>query len=521
MIQIDQMRWKNPAIVGIVLGLCVGPMLWTIANALVRQDAAAWQDVFYRPFYETSWRSLKLFAATVGMVMLLGSGVMFFYLRAHHVSRTLCSAVMLIPLLIPPFFWAIGFQNLAPFLAFRHRPWLDGFWGSVWACSTFALPIAVIAGAIALRGISRAASDSAIQLGGEKLLMRLEWNCCFPALTGGAILGGVLALADTGVGNITGYHTLSGDILVEFSARADFSTATAKTLATLVILGPVLFLGFQLVSRAINFSESGRTFLCRNPSSSSKGSIVPSLVLVPACGVLLIPAIYGLWRPLLRPPTDMAFHSATKLANESFSPTGSYALGAGLTSVLLGYVLVTSLGRDSRLLRVIVLVALLFLAPPSALHGLGVVSLRTIGFFRELTDSAFASGAAHGLRLIPLAGVLLAISLWRIPVSTIDSAQIHGVGRLRMFAGLLWPASAWAAVAAMIVIGAISLSDVSTGMLLQVPGESTFGNHLFARMDNSSEKLVSAMCFLYAVPALVIASLFIAGRWIIQRENKT
>jgi len=58
--------------------------------------------------------------------------------------------------------------------------------------------------------------------------------------------------------------------------------------------------------------------------------------------------------------------------------------------------------------------------------------------------------------------------------------------------------------ACFIITCLILLADVSSMSLLQPPGGSSFGSHLFAVMDAASERVVAALCLIYvSIPVIV------------------
>ena len=485
------------------------PSAYLICAALGNATGETWGEVFYRPFLGALARSGKQVLWVSALAFLLGwpFGTLCGLLRFP--TKWLCLAILALPLVVPPFLWAIGIQGLKPFLSFGRQAWLDGFPGCVLAYTVQAMPIVALVSAAAASQISQSERESVLLFAGARRLLREALRCVVPVAAAGAVLGGVLTLSDSGCGQIMGYLGVSGDILIAFSARHDFAVASIKALVTGLLALPLVAVASVLLSRRLNFASLGKQLRPHQGleirSHWTRWGLAWGMPL--CCLLLMLPAFVGLVRPLVSPPRATYLLEALRLLRESALPTLYYGVGAGVTAIALGLMAALAVGHAATRFRVVLAMGLSLLAVPPALHAMGMVSVvsRMPEALSRLFQNEISVGVMLGWRLAPVAVILICIAWRRLSPSVLESARLHGV-RSMVFVGKVAIPSLWRPVAvAFLIIALLALADVSTTVLLQPPGAASFGTHLFAVMDNSSEKLVAALCLGLGIwPATVV-----------------
>src|SRR5437867_3332796 len=118
---------KAPWVLAILLALSFAPSVFLAVRSLLAASRETWSDVFYMPFYWALGRTLKVLASVFVLSLVAGCpfGVAFGIWRFP--GRQVGLALLSLPLLVPPFVWAIGLQGLKPFLPFDSQAWLDGY----------------------------------------------------------------------------------------------------------------------------------------------------------------------------------------------------------------------------------------------------------------------------------------------------------------------------------------------------------------------------------------------------------
>jgi ABC-type Fe3+ transport system permease subunit len=485
------------------------PTAWLVVSNFPGLSAPATAGISLGPFLGAIRRSLWLMAGVAGGALVLGWPTGTLLSLVGFPGRRLLLTALAVPLFTPSFLWAIGLSLCRPRLAYRHQWWLDGFPGALLTGVVQAIPLVVFAALLA--GKTRRASqlDAARLAGGFCALLKASVRHSLPAAMCGAVLGGVLALADPGPAQIMGYHGIASEILIAFSARYDAALAARKAL----FMGAILLPAFLLVSWKISvWSETHLLGRDLRKADAPIGGVLPrgaALALGVCCLLLLLPAFAGLMRPLRSEIAGTTFRSAWLILSQSAATTARYGLTAAATAVVLAVGLILSCGRIRTVRLALCLSSFLFLSLPPALHALGFAGLasRLPAALDSFTRGGGAVGFALGLRLMPIP-ILFCIWAWSLlPASHHDAAAVHGVPMLeyhwRVTLPQLWPTM----LASSLLVALISIADVSSTLLLLPPGAATFTTRIFAVIDNTSERTLSALCVVYIAGGFVVLAL--------------
>lgn len=503
----------SPALVLLLGALPAGYLL---ATSMAGIEGAAWDQMSYRPFVVAAGRSFRLFGAVAMLGMVVGWPLGTLAGSLRFPLKGLGLGLLALPLMLPPFLWAIGIQSLQPYIGFSRQVWWDGFRGCCWTGTAVVVPLTVAAVWTALRQVRNSEVDALTLVMGPG--RRTVWLFLrgFPAALGAALTGALLAVSDPGPGQIMGYPGLCGDILVAFAGRNDFQAAAVKSLSASLLFLPVIALALGAILSGIDFANLGKPInrwggIALRPAWRALASLV--FVALPLLMVLL--PFAGLVRPLLTPPRERALQDAWKLFAESLGTTLSYGAVAGLMATGLGLVVAVGCRRDRRIIPWAAGLALVLVALPSSLTALGVVKLGSSAppWLDVLVRGPLTVGFALGLRFLPVALLLLLGPVLQVPRSGIDAARLLPMRRTARWGAVLLPMVAAPCMVAFAAVAFLTLADVASTVLIQPPGGSSFGTHLFAVMDNSSEKVVSSLCLVYS--ALPIGAwMLIGGVWL-------
>lgn len=459
-------------------------------------------------------QSLVLAALVAGTGFMLGwpAGVACALFRFRW--RGVVLVALALPLLLPSFLWAIGLSMLRMNLGLRDGAPFSGLMGCVWAQGGLAAGLAAFAALLSVRGVTHSQAQAALLAGGQRLLWRLSLRCAWPAASAAALLGGMLALSDSGAGMLLGWRTAAGEILTAFAARHDFSEALRLclwlALLALVPVLPLLAHGIATLETAVAGRDASQV---RQPAScrfgKTAGALLAALVmaftLLPLAG-LMVPVVHGLlfsraWQEVLRTAGN----------------TLVYGLGAGVLAVLLALPLAVWTARSSMRRRVMLTIMLVLLALPSVLPALGWIRLTSIapaaldGLFR----GKIAVCAVLAWRFLPVAFVLVLRRWIAFSPSWHMAAQVHGVPAWTFFHRVIVPHQIPGWLLAAMVSGLLACSEVSITLLLHPPGEASLPLAIFTVMANAPDALVAALCLLYIV--MMLPSAWLALRNITTR----
>ena len=426
-------------------------------------------------------------------------------------GRTLLLSLLVLPLLVPSFLWAIGWSALAARVGAGLPDLLSGKAGSCIVFLASALPLVLLSAVAATRALSSSQVAAARLAGRDWVVWHYATRAAAVPAAAAACLASVLTLSDPGPGQIFGFRTVSSEILTSFSALYDFGLAARQSLLLgLVVLAAVLPLA-ALAAPRLGAQLLARQTAAHQPEPVRHGWIV-TIAFTGLTFLLLGVPLLGLVLPL-RETAHLS--RAWERLVDTGPTTLLYGAGAGLLAAALGWLLAFAVGRQRRTAGVVLACCVVVFSQPSALVALGL--MRTASAAPEAADPLLRSELTVVLgtaaRLFPIAAVLCLRAWATMPASWAMVAGVHGVGLGRYGARVLLPHFTPALGLAALLVALLATADVGTVLLLQPPGKQSLPLAIFTVMANSPESLVAALCLVYVTAAaLTVAGALYVGR---------
>lgn len=491
------------------LGLAVS------GNRVAAETGWSWvQDL---AFWSAVKRSLvqSLWVASLAWLIGWPCGVWIGLYRFQ--GRTLALGALILPLMLPPFLWAIGWSFLRGQLPYRYQWLLDGLPGCVLTGLQLVIPLVALVAVLSTATISVSQRFAVEISGGPRALWWRALGRAAPVTLAAAGLGSIYTLADSGPAQIMGYHGVASEVLIAFASR--FDTRQAAQQAVLWMLGVLPFLVpfILILSRGLLAAMDAReNSLWAGPLAPTwRGKLAAMVGWTLALG-LLLPGLVGLLRPLNAAGAMGAWSQALEILRHSGTTTVFYCAIAGLTAGSLGWLSAQLTKGRRRSQQVLLIASFLLLGLPPAVHALGVVGWASLAppWLDPLARSGWRVGLTLGLTLCPLA---ILVNLWThaaMPGSWEELRQVHGISRRCYATRVLIPQLFPVLLATGLVVAYLAGAEVSSTLLLQPPGSSTFPGRLFSMMDNASERLVAALAGVYLLCGVAILFLAVTlARW--------
>ena len=459
------------------------------------------------PFVSACMRSLIQVVLLTGLTLPLGMIIGLLYALAASRLRQVTLFLLVLPVMLPPFLWSIGWSSLRRFFAYRHQFWFDGLPGSLLTFATPTVPLIALATIVGVHSLSSTHIGVARLAGGPLLLLRLFARYALPLAASVAVLASIFAVADPGAAQIMGFHGAASTILMDFSARHDFNAAALKTCFYLVfLLAPTVLFGYWAASR-VKAELSGVEVAHHKaalPSWWSRAAGAAASVL--AAGTLLPPTV-GILYPLARTTAGQIAKFILPAVSGTAGTTVFYSATAGFVAAILGLFMAICVAPDPKGRGWLLLLACCVISVPPSLNALGVIALTTHlpGQLDFISRSGWSVGLAQGVRFAPFCAAL-SLSTWcRIPASCHQSAACHGVPLLDYLWRVGLPRMFPTLITCGIIAGLLTAADVPSTMLMAPPGSITLPGRLFTVMDNASERMVASLCFAYLAAGLIAA----------------
>jgi ABC-type Fe3+ transport system permease subunit len=488
--------WRRLGLGAILLVVVspVAPLLWRGAATLLQAPnlGVGFEDAIVRSLLIAAWLTV--------VALVLGVPCGLFAALYQFPARTALLAGLALPLLLPSFLWAIGLSNLRIGLGLARESVLGGSSGSVFAFACMACPLVVFSTILSVRSLPANMLAAARLAGGEMTVLRYASRISLPGAVAGALLGAAISMTDAGPGQILGAGGTASQILISFSALYDFETAALQSMVAAALALAVATPGVWWVARHFDQAATSRDARLSAPSRHAVGSWAAMVLCLAVLLLTLVAPLTGL-------ATSAFKHNWMDRVVAVAADTGFnslyYAIIAAFVATTLGTSVALGVGRIKSLQTAVLGFLIAVFVLPSALFGIGAVFAGSAApaWLDPLFRGRFVVGLVTGLRLTPLAAVLMMRALAATEPNWALAAGVHGVSLGSFVRRVLAPYHASSAMVAAGLVGLLALADVTTVMLLQPPGESSYAASLFTVMANAPESLVANLCLFYVAVA--------------------
>ncbi len=512
----------RPAVLGGALVLLAAAGLLPVAVMTIRSVMAGGHLSFtaYRGLLGSprEWilirHSLTLAGLTTLGALALGVPAGVLAGRTDLPGRRTLTALLSMPLLLPPYLTAVGWMTagsdrgpvaraFGPEAAHAISSVLFGLPGCVLVLTTAFMPLVMILTAAALRGVPPRIEEAGLTMARwPEVLRRISLPLVAPGILLGAALVFLLALGDVSVPPSLRYPVFAVESLSQFSAFYDLTAATAAALPLAALT--VIVLGFEamLARRTRGLFPGGTTSgggaitihlgWARRPVAVAAWGIAAILVGVPFAVLALQAGGIGSYTAALRQAGDSLWRGL------GLAGTGGVLLA--IEGFLLA-VLVRERPRSSG--AAADAVALFLFAVPGTVMGVGLIVL----WNRPWANVIYATPAilllGYLARYTAISLRLNRAALGLVPEGMIEAARVAGAGWGRRLVWIVAPA-AWRGIAAAWLAGAIfCLRDVGMTLLVHPPGWDTLPVRIMTLAANGAPALIAALCIILVAATVV------------------
>ncbi|MFM2106260.1 MAG: hypothetical protein RL338_1292 [Chloroflexota bacterium] len=515
-------RAAGPGRPRLVVGLALGVGLLALAPLVylaVRATGAAGEtlDLVLRPRTATLLLDTLVMASLVGIgAVAIGLPVGWATARTDLPARRLFAVLTIVPLAIPSYVLAfatiaaVGPRGaladlLAP-LGVEALPSLYGLPGAVLVLTISTYPYVALGVRAAVRRLDPALLEAARLLGDDegRAFRRVLLPILLPAVTGGALLAILYALADFGSVSLLRYDSLSRAIYVQY--RATFDRSLAAILA-LLLAGLALSVAWgEARLRASLPPAVARARARPFPLVPLGRWRVPATILCAAVvglGVLLPVGVLVAW---LLP--GLGDGSAAALLPGAVGGTVVIAAGAAVAALVLAAPVAVAVVRSpGRLAAAIGVAAAGSYALPGIVVALAVVFL-ALGVVPGLYQTVPLLLLALGLRFLPQAVGPLRDGLASLSPRLEESARLLGRTPAAAFRSVALPLLRPGAAAGAALVFLSTAKELPLTLILAPAGVGTLATRVWSAVgEGLYERAAPAALLLVAVSFVSLAVL--------------
>jgi len=449
------------------------------------------------------WDTVSLVVVVTVLCATLGTLAAWFVERTDLPCRRLFAILVVIPLGVPDFVVSFGWRAVFPSIG--------GFWAAVLVMTLAVYPLVFLPVAASLRAADPAQEEVArsLGLGRVRTFLTVTVGQARMAIFGGALLVGLVVLAEFGAFEILGYQTLTTEIYNEF--QVGFNEPAACALSVILVL-----LGALLLASEDSVRGHGRTSrvgagAARRIRPVPLGRARPAVL---AGAVLLVALALGV-------PVGAIIYLIVQGGNTTLPPaslliatgnTFAYAAAAGLVATLAALPIALLSVRFARP-RVIALqrTNMLVLAVPGLVIALSFTYVTEHFLQGRLYQTSPLLVLAYAIMFFPLAVVSVRAAVARSPVGLEEVGSSLGVRRRSVLWRVTLPLIGPGLGAAFALVFLETATELTATLVLHPTNVETLATQFWAYQSNLSYSQAApyagVMVLIAAVPGYVL------GRW--------
>lgn len=498
-------RWPAWIAAGVLLVFFVWPLLQTIRGAVLldgRLTAVFIRDALGNPLYrEGLLNSLALACVITGMVIALGLPLAWLGARCDFPGRAALSALILAPMILPPFVGAIGMRHIlgqygalnAMLAHLGVRDWAHAvdwlargrFWAVAVTAALHLYPIFYLNAQAAIGGMDHSLTEAAANLGcvGWRRFRRVTLPLIMPGLFAGGIIVFIWAFTELGTPLMFDYNRVTAVQI--YNGLSDLGASPVPYALVLVMLAISALL--YAAARGL-FGRTGQSFSSRPgpppPPRRLTGAaglcaagfftLVFLLGALPHLGVILNSVSQAWYRTAL-PSIWTGQHYLQALGHELALPSIRnslhYAAAATALDLGLGLAIAYTLTRTSwRWRNWLDTLAMLPLAVPGIVLAFGYLALsqpgRLLAPFNPGANPAVLLIIAYAVRRLPYMTRAIAAGFQQTPPALEEAAASMGAPPAQTIRRITLPAIRVHLLAGCILAFSFAMLEVSDSLML-------------------------------------------------------
>jgi iron(III) transport system permease protein len=479
------------------------PVIVTIVQAIEGGFTVAGTSIASTSTFTLMLHSIEVGAAAAPICGIIGVAAAWFVERTTLPGRRLWGLLFVVPLTIPPFVTSYAWANFGP--AFQ------GFVGAAGIIAFSYYPIVFLLVAVALRGLDPALEETGRSLGlnGTKTFFRVVLPQLKPAIYGGMLLVVLDALVEFDAFVGLKFQTFSFDVYAQYQLGFSAAGAAALSFVSIAVCVVLLFGEVQLRGHANYTRVSQGARRLATPYALGRAT-VPVLVAVVAVMAISVGIPVGMLVRWFAESSSAALSGAG--GNLTYLwPATVTSVEIGVAAAVLGVLLALPVALAVVRYRGPVVTFLersmyLSFALPDLVGAIALAYLAS-HWFHFLYGSFALLVFAEAVLFAPFAVVAMRASFGQLEPSLEESARSLGSGPLKSFWRVTLPLVRPGLVAALVLVFAFTLGDLSTTQVLLPVNLYTLGTEFYA--NSSTVAFAAAAPFAAVLIGLAVLAAYL------------
>ena len=447
-------------------------------------------------FWPLLGNSIGLALATTAVCGFVGVPAGILFAKSDLPSRSGFMWLLTVPLVLPPYFVALGWARVVARIGTVTSDWLFGFGGCILVLSSVFLPITILLTFASVLNVDCRLEEAArIVSGWPGVLRRVTLPLSASGIAFSLVIVFLLAMGELSVPSFLRYPVLPVLSFTQFAASYNFGAAAAAAvpLAAIAFVGVLVESAF-LRDRDYAFRSTGQTLFISLRAWKS-----PFLAFIAAlCFAFVILPLSALFADAFSPA---GMHQAMQRAGVSVVRSVMYSAVAATILMALGFLLGHFMRGGKQ--RVLSAFTLALFAVPGAVLSIGLVRLWNTPstWFIYATPALLMLGYTAQYSAVPtrlsLAGLML------IPTTLDEAARLSGATWARRLFRISIPLSTRTLVCAWLAAYILCLRDVPIALMTAPPGGDPLPARILTLMANGAPPMIASLCLIMAIASLI------------------
>jgi iron(III) transport system permease protein len=422
--------------------------------------------------------TLSLGTGTVAGALCAGFPLGVALARCDAARVRLARVALIVPLVLPPYVLAFAWIALVERYGFG---WPYGHLAATVILSFSLYPIVMLATEAGLRSLpSHLEEAGRLVASPAQVWLKILLPLLFPAVAASSLVVFVLATSDFAVPSMLRARVYTTEVFTAFTALYDFRLATLMALP-LGAMGSIAGIAGLAISRRVYSGRTEHGPLCVRWSPHIQ-RVASAILITSGLVVVTVPAA--------------TIAAEARLGSSLFGDTASlqavsngvlWSLTAATIAVLVGALLGYWRSKSHAVAGHLTEAAWVGLfALPATIVGIGVIGVwNRPGLMGDIYRTDAIVVLAYVSRFLPLAALLSAAYLKRLPPAAEEAAILAGASWTRAFRRIVLPLSGRGLAAVWLVMFILMFGDISLAILVSPPGESNLPVRAYTLIANS------------------------------------
>ena len=494
--------------------LLLGPLLALLVRWLTSAD-----DISLLAFINTSTlllvgKSLLLSCVVAVLASLIGTTCGFVLFRLKFPFRGFYKILLLLPLLVPPYIFAVAWKDGFQWL-FGYNSAINPEIGMIIVHTLVLFPLAMLITGTAFSQIHSGLEDAGlIRVSFRKMLLKIVLPLIRPALTISFLLILIISLSDFSVPAFFGVNTFTTEIFTQFSAFYNHQLAISQSFLLVLLCLTLLLSENRYLSDAPFFSVDVRGSNTKQYSVRKRKALLHILLWILLVSVLVLPIV-------------MLFHQAFSGREILFSRAWELLSPTILQSVklaFLGALLISATGlwvaymKERFSFPYLNTMLLLIFIIPSTVLGVAVIKFYNQPATNFIYTTIIILLITYVGRFGFIAARIIGNGIKQIPGSLEEVARVIGIPPVKRFFSITIPLLLPSLFTAFVLSFVLCLGELGTTIMIYPPGTELMSVKIFTIGANAPLALTSSMILIsFGVTLFFILVFFLVGKIIFNR----